>query len=401
MFQVVSRQRTTALQRRHWRAAQHSSQLSEGAMMSRFKFSVAAVVLLALANVANLAWAKPAQATRAELATGLYELAYSARQNAVFVASTGGFGDDAAPSKILRLDPLTLAVQQEILLPLKGFGVVLDDAQDRLYVGHTSDSAISAIDTASNKVVATLQLEQKQTDEKGKQSYPHHLRELALDHANHRLYAPGFGTDDSVLFVVDTRKFTVQKTIAGFGSIATGIALDAAGNRLFVSNLTGELITVDTRTLEIAKRYDSGADQPLNLAWDAAGKRLFATDQGLEQIRKMQLKRNPQFVSRHPGNRVIVIDPDDGKQLASVAAGQGPVALLLDAQRSRLYVTNRGSGTISVFDSGSYALLETVPLPTHPNSLALDARHGTLYVSVKNGSDAAKGSDESVARVSF
>jgi len=35
---------------------------------------------------------------RQAVAKGLYELAYSPKQNAVFVASSGGFGDDAGPA---------------------------------------------------------------------------------------------------------------------------------------------------------------------------------------------------------------------------------------------------------------------------------------------------------------
>ena len=47
---------------------------------------------------------------RRSLAPALYELAYSDKQKAVFVASAGGREKDAPQSRILRLDPTTLAV---------------------------------------------------------------------------------------------------------------------------------------------------------------------------------------------------------------------------------------------------------------------------------------------------
>ena len=62
---------------------------------------------------------------RQAVAKGLYELAYSPKQNAVFVASSGGFGDDAGPAQVLRLNPATLAVETRIPLERKAFGVVL------------------------------------------------------------------------------------------------------------------------------------------------------------------------------------------------------------------------------------------------------------------------------------
>lgn len=348
--------------------------------------------------------AATASVQRQTLAPGLYELAYSARQDAVFVTSSGGFGEGAAPSKVLRLDPATLAVQAEIALPLKGFGVALDEAGGRLYVGHTVDASVSVIDVAANRVIGTIQLadkvKAKAPDGREVERAPHHLRELVFDAANHRLYLPGLGMDESVLYVVDTRALKLEKVVPGLGRGATGIALDAQGNRLFVSNLAGQIAVVDTVGLVVHKTFDSGADQPLNLAYDGATDRLFATDQGLKAIEERRLKAEPGYKPR-PGNRVIVLDAASGREIASLPTAEGPVALALDASRQRLYVTSRAGGSVSVFDSASYQPLQTVSLPAHPNSLALDARANVLYVSVKNGRDAVRGSQESVARVQF
>lgn len=383
--------------------------------MSRYKLSVtAAAAALALTALVGCKPAQPpeqpAQAaasapvtgevTRAAIAPGIYELAYSARQKAVFVASTGGFGDNAAAPKILRLDPTTLEVQHEIVLEQRGFGVVLDDARDRLYVGHSLDAAISVIDTTSNQVVGTLQLQEKVKDEEGRERAPHHLREMVVDTEGQRLYAPGLsGSEDSVLFIVNTADLSLVKTISGFGRVATGIALDVAAQRVFVSNLDGEIYTVDTHAEEIVNKYDAGGDQPLNLAFDGETRRLYATDQGLESIRKRAEERNPEFKSRHPGNRVIVIDADPGTVLSSITTGEGPITLFLDTERDRVYVTNRGSGTVTVHDMFTGTLLHTFELPSHPNSLAFDQQNNVLYVSIKNGRDDPNGPNESVARI--
>lgn len=74
--------------------------------------------------------------------------------------------------------------------------------------------------------------------------------------------------------------------------------------------------------------------------------------------------------------------------LNSLATGEGPIAVLFDAPCARLYVTNRGDGTVSVFDSSSKTLLETIAVAPHSNSLALDAAGGTAYMSVKNAREA-------------
>jgi len=336
---------------------------------------------------------------RIEPAAGLYELAYSARQDAVFVASSGGFADDAPPSCLLRLDAATLAVQARIPLPHKGFGVALDDAADRLYIGHGLDASASVVDTAVNVLLDTLQLAEKAVGEDGEAVAPFHLRQLLVDPARGRLYLPGLAFGGSVLFVVDTATFALVATVEGLGPIATGLALNDNGRRLFVANFAGEIVTVDTTTLTIAHRVATGAEQPLNFVWASASQCLWTTDQGMAQVRDMQVEHLPGFASRHPGNRLALIDPVSGAIVESLNTGAGPIAVLADAARGRLYVTTRDGGTLDVFDSASRALIDTVDLKPHPNSLALDAACGVVYASVKQPHRAGGNPAEQVVRL--
>lgn len=343
---------------------------------------------------------------RQALAQGLYEIAYSARQDAVFVASAGGRGEGAAPSKILRLHPETLAVQAEIPLERKGFGIALDDAGNRLYVGNTNDGSVTAIDTATNRVVGVVQLIEKAKvkgpDGKEVERFPYNFREIAVDPANHRLYMPGLRAQDSALFVVDTRALKLEKIVSGFGFMATGVALDAQGGKLYVSNLQGQVFTVDTRTLA-ATQAEAPGDQLINLAVAPSAQRLLATDQGLPNLDGMRAKQPAlaSYQQRGKGNQVLVLNAADSKLVASLPTGAGPLAMLVDEPRQRLYVTSRNAGTVSVFDTRTNALLQTIALPTYPNSLALDARRNALYVTVKSGQSDPKGSNESVARIQF
>ncbi|QNR99004.1 YncE family protein [Stenotrophomonas sp. 169] len=339
---------------------------------------------------------------RSAVAQGLYELAYSAKQNALYVASSGGFGDDAGPAQVLKLDPTTLAVQATIPLERKGFGVVLDDANDRLYVGNTVDTSVTVVDTAQAKAIGILQLMEKKVGKDGKASYTHDLRELVVDGANSRLYVTGHSGEGSVLFVVDTQSLKLLNTIPGLGNAkAPGLALDAANKRVYTSNLLGEVVVVGTDTGKVEQRYKVTAEQPMNIALDPASPRLFITDQGSEMIRKYQGSSIEGFASKHPGMRVLVLDRTTGKELASIPAGAGTLGILLDAPRKRLYVTNREAGSVTGYDSDTYQQIGTWSVPTHPNSLALDAKNHVLYVTIKNGDDEAKGAKESVARVAL
>lgn len=373
----------------------------------RLAASLAATALLACGLPAlaqtSPAPASAAQVQRSALAKGLYELVYSPSRNAVFVASAGGWGDTADAPKILRLNPATLAIESEIPLQRKAFGLALDDAAGRLYIGNTVDTSLTVVDIASQKEIAVIQLEEKVRDAEGKEKYERDLRQLAVDPVHGRVYiaAHSFETG-SVLYVVNTKTLRVEKTISDLGQTkAPGIWLDAAGNRLFLSNLLGEILTIDTRTLEISNRFNSGVEQPLNLALDAKSNRLFVTDQGSESLRNY-LKTINRLPDLSPGgNRVAVVDATTGALKASIATDEGPLQLLLDAERRRLYVTNRAAGTITVYDSDTYALLNTVSVPRHPNTLALDAGRNALFVSIKNGEGDPDTALESVARIGF
>ena len=339
---------------------------------------------------------------RQAVAQGLYELAYSPKQSAVFVASSGGFGDDAGSAQVLRLNPTTLAVETRIPLERKAFGVVLDDAHNRLYVGNTVDLSVTVVDTAQNKAVGTVQLMEKKTGKDGKAAYTHDLRELVVDSAANRLYVTGHSSQpdvSSVLFVIDTNTLKVINTIPGLGNAkAPGLALDAANKRVYTSNLLADLVVVGTDSNKVEAQHRIAAEQPMNIALDPAGKRLFVTDQGSEMLRGYQAKSSG-LVSKHPGQRVLVLDRSNGKELASIPTDAGPLGILLDAPRKRLYVTNREAGTVTAYNSDSYQKVATYAVPTHPNSLALDAKNNVLYVSIKNGEKDAKGSEESVARI--
>ncbi|MFT4192983.1 MAG: hypothetical protein QM617_15830 [Comamonas sp.] len=366
---------------------------------------------------------------RQPLAADLVEMAYSARQRALFVAAPDW--EDENRSQVLRLDPATLAVQARIPLQGKGLGVALDDAAGRLYLTQGFNGAIAVVDTVANRVIQRIPVMEKVNfaqayaerglseqrrafllEQLGKfkvsDDYPYKIREMVVDTRHHRLFAPGLGLGfDSVLFVIDTRTLTLEQVLPGFGYNAVGIALDADGGRVFVSNMQGQIITVDAGTLAITATHEVEADQLLNLAYDPQGRRLFGVDQGIDRDawRNNHLERA--YAHRSAGHRVFVFDADSGRTLANLPTGEVPIGLAFDAQAQRLYVANRGGvrveqghGTLSAYDTQHYAWLQTLALPPHPNSVVLEQPGRGVFVTVKNdGAGKKAGQPESVVRI--
>ena len=384
----------------------------------------------AVSSVKSLAG--QAQVTRQALAPALYEVAYSPSQDVVYVVSAGGFGPDAPASKVLRLDPKTLDVKGEIPLSVNGFGLVLDDAAHRLYITDTRAGSLTVLDVASDTVVGTVALNEApdavssqkpakasqaarsgKTSRAGKTAKPagednkdgmYKYREVVLDRTHNRLYLPGMSLEagsDGVLKVVDAHTLKVQKVVPGLGFGTTGIALDETAGKLYVSNLVGQLFVVDTGTLAVTGKFEVAADQLLNLAVDRAAGQVLAVDQGMARLDEKRQQDGIAYTPRGKGNQVVAIDPANGQVTRNIAVGTQPVALLPDAERNRLYVSNRDSGNVSIIDARTGHLLKSVDLQRHPNSLTLNPKTGEVYVTIKNARDAARGSNESVARIQY
>lgn len=337
---------------------------------------------------------------RQEIGVRLYEMAFSPRHQAVFVVSAGGEDADHEPSQVLRLDPTDLSVQAQIPLVRRGFGVALDDAADRLYVGNALDASVTVVDLGTNRVIGIVQLADPVRQDGGKFIYPHLLRTLVVDAGRHRLYVPGLSAQGSVLYVVDTRTLALERVVPGLGAGAAGIVLDEAGDRLYVSNLQGQVFALNAQTLAIENQWEVQADQLLNLELDGSRQRLIATDLGSPRLDEARRQKAGlvDYEKRGEGHRVVVLDTTDGHLIASVPTGQSPIAPLIDERRGRVYVTNRDAGTLTVLDANRYTVMRTVRLPSHPNSLALDPDTGTVFVSIKESSRQAR---ESVARIPY
>lgn len=399
--------------------------------MSGIHFRLFTALLMATATFAQAqeTLIKPEDIHRAAVAPAVVELAWSAKQNAVFVSSPDW--KDEKKSTVLRLNPQTLETQATISIDVKGFGVALDDENNRLYLTEGFNGSVGIVDTATNRSLGSIKLQDEVNIEsawrkagmagerldfmlselkrfKISEGYLYKVREARFDAQTGRLFLPGLGYGvDSVLYVVNTRTGKLEKTLPGFGFYAVGIALDEKGRRVFVSNMQGQLMTVNADTLEIAGKHEIQADQLLNLVYDRKNDRILGVDQGIDRDKYRNYHLKETYTRRSSGHRLFALNAQDGKLLASIETKEVPISLLLDEDSERIYVTNRGgirvekgAGSLSVFESKTLAHLQTLPLLPHPNSLALDSKAHALFVTVKNDGAAAKANtEESVVRI--
>ena len=317
-------------------------------------------LLLATALFSASGWlAVQAEDLNQAVGKGVYELAVSPKDNALFVATAQNSSGDGGT--VFRLDPATLAVQQSINTELKSFGAAINPQTNVLYIGNTVNGSVTAIDASSGKVLNTLVLDSRKRSETVRPLQP---RQVAVDAKTNRVYITGLGPQ-SVVWVVDGSTLKLVSTIPNTGKMGTGLAVDSDAQKVYVTNGDGELVTINARTNAVEKKQKIEGDKEhffLNIALDTRGQRAFLTDSKQAQVLVIDL-RNQQVIQR--------IDVPES------------LAVLFNGERDELYVTHRKAGEVSIIDASSYKVKRTVKTPALPNSLALSADGKVLYVSVK------------------
>ncbi len=79
--------------------------------------------------------------------------------------------------------------------------------------------------------------------------------------------------------------------------------------------------------------------------------------------------------------RVIAISPTTGKIAGEVTVGNTPTGLAFDPSNGYLYVSNAGSGNVTVVNATTMHAVDSIIVQGEPVGEALDSQRGTLYVS--------------------
>lgn len=164
------------------------------------------------------------------------------------------------------------------------------------------------------------------------------------------------GSKDGSIEIVDTRSAKLVGRIQMDGDEPAGIALDAAGNRLYVG--MGDVVNGEStiKVVDIAKRAviaewsTSGGPQPHVAGLDVANHRLFMGSRlgGGHNV--------------DPG-KLVIVNTETGKVVQTLDATGGGDEIFYDAPSKRVYFSG-STGTLAVFhedDPDHFRLLGKVP----------------------------------------
>lgn len=313
------------------------------------KLAIATALLLSSA-ISTLAQPFVEKTAKVE-AAGLYEIVFNPLENAVYVSSAGPRGEEKG--KILKLDPNTLKVLSSIEAGAeRPYGLGLNTKTQTLYTSNTVTGSVSAIDLITGKITV-IKVEGERP----------HFREVVVDEADNIIYV-SVATKEGSIWVIDGNTNQRVSVIPQTGQVTTGMALDKANNRLFITNMAeNKVAAIDLAQSKVVEQFEAGGEGPTNLVFDA--------------------KTNRLFVANQKTNDITVLDSKTGELLKIIKTGKGALGVSFDPTHNRVYVANRGEGTVTVIDAVSYEVLANLQTGSHPNTVAVDMRSGAAFVTNK------------------
>jgi YVTN family beta-propeller protein len=264
--------------------------------------------------------------------------------------------------------------------------VIFDPAGKRVYVAHgdhvtvvdeTKDAVIGQIGTfpgGTHGIAVSTETNQGYTDDgKGGTAIAFDLGSLkplkqiaAARGADGIVYEPVtrhvyvINGDSGSLTVIDPATNTVVSTIEIGAGLEAGVADQGT---LFVLGADNhEILRIDAKTNKVAAHWAMPAcKRPHGLALDPDTRRLFATC---------------------ANNVLVVVDADNGANIATAPIGSGSDGAAFDPIRKRIFSSN-GDGTLSVVaekDAQTFVAAATITTVPGARTMAIDPQTGRLFL---------------------
>lgn len=188
---------------------------------------------------------------------------------------------------------------------------------------------------------------------------------LALNPTGTLAYVANSGSNS--VSVVDTDTWETAATI-GVGGGPGRVALDADRGLAYVTNYTSHSVSViDTTTNTVRNTVDVGIN-PIGLAVATLAPfapAVYVANRGSDSVTYI----NTSFA------------PGEVAGVGSISVGRNPYGVAATRDGANVYVTNLGSGTVSVIDTYTQAVTATIEVGPAPTGIAVNPDGTRVYVS--------------------
>lgn len=289
------------------------------------------------------------------LAAGLYQTAYSARNDVLWVTAAVG-RPPVTSSALIKVDPRTRQAAATITPPVLDaatggleavYGVAVDDEHDNVWVTNTRNNSVAVYRQSDGVHLTTLP------------NVPH-AREVVVDEEHDTAWASAFG--GAALVAYDTVTLQEKRRVNVTGSGPTGLVVDKHTGALYAADLNLNQIIEVPLAADLPPRFIPAAGGPISIDLSADG--------------------HTAYVAAQSGNALLVVDLVAGAVTKTVPTGAGALAVAVDPATGHVLVANRTAATVSVVDPATGAVTSTIPTNPNPNHIAFGG--GTAWIVDKS-----------------
>jgi YVTN family beta-propeller protein len=247
------------------------------------------------------------------------------------------------------------------------FGVAFDPVNGNMYVTNSASNTTSVIH--GKTLITTIPV-------------GHAPLGVAFNPVNRDIYVANFR--DNTVSVIDSSTNTVAVTIADSCG-PWGVAFDPSRNFVLVTNVCGDfgngsLSVIDSTSNTVVTTMGTGCCAPTAIAVDSIHQQFY-----------VPMPRVGTASACFTFTQVPCIEVWNSSTLQFIkniyaGVGENPEGLALNPANDDLYVTNTGSGTVSVFNTTSNTHLATIGVGSRPLGIAFSPKKGLMYVA-NSGSD--------------
>ncbi|WP_437919464.1 YncE family protein [Sphingobacterium sp. LRF_L2] len=291
-----------------------------------------------------------------KLPNEVYQLAYNPTNNLVYVAGPRKGFNKEENNYIYVLDGQNLSIKDSISVGKNlPFGIALNNKTQTLYVGHSLQGSVSAINLKTK--TQTLISSGK---EKSK------LREIAVDEIRNKVYVSDHGNPS--IWEIDGSKNTYLRSFEVPEASLLGLNVDAERGLVYgtdANTMEGNIVVFNSESGKLEGKYKTWSYCPLNIALDK--------------------KNNRIFVSQSNDNNVTVLNGETGEIVNKIYLGydSSPIGLTYDEKNNLLYTANRSKQEVAVIDADKLEVIERIPTKGLPNTISLDSNSGAIYITNK------------------
>jgi DNA-binding beta-propeller fold protein YncE len=249
-------------------------------------------------------------------------------------------------NRVMLVDAQTGKLVSEIGGLDHAHGIAFDDRGKAGYISDGGAGTILVFDRATHKILTTI--------ESGKNPDA-----VLFEPTRRHVFAFNGDSHDATVIDADSNSIITRIPLPGRPEFSV---TDGAGNVFVNIEDSSVVIRLDADALKVTAAWSlSPGETPSGLAIDTAGHRLFSVCDN---------------------NKMVILDSQTGKLIATPAIGEGADAVAFDPVHQLVFSSNGESGTMTVLRArapSTYDAIQTLSTKLGARTMAIDASSGAIY----------------------